>query len=171
MNPDARTAATIIERLLVDYRADLDAVRRHRGELERLLSRWEEVVGQRPLLVVAAVELHAWYNALEACFERVCRTLDRLVPTGPDSHLELVKLASTPLSNVRPAIVPRALFDDLRELMKFRHFFRHAYRVELDPVRLERELRRFASVADQIEQALSGFDAFLSESLEELQRR
>ncbi len=171
MSPDARAAATAIELLRHEVGLDVRAMRKHRAELVELLARWDEVRGQRPLLVVAAVELHAWYTALEAALERAVRTLDGHVPSGPDSHLELLKLASIPRTKVRPALVPAELFGELKELLKFRHFFRHAYRADLDPAKLEREVRRLAAVGDAVETSLEQLDAFLVSSLGELEER
>ena len=55
--------------------------------------------------------------------------------------------------------------------MKFRHFFRHAYRVDIDPARLERNLSNALRLATPIAAALDGFEAFVGASLERLAER
>lgn len=171
MSPDARSASTTLELLRQEFGIDLEAMARHAAELDKLLATWEQVKVQRPLLIVAAVELHAWYTAFEAAIERVARTLDRSVPAGAESHFALLRQASLALPEVRPALIPRGVFAELHELLKFRHFFRHAYRVELDPARVEQQARRLGAITTEVERSLRAFDDFVAASLLELKKR
>lgn len=84
---------------------------------------------------LAAVRLHRYYTAIETVLERIERAF-AAVPTGADWHAELLEGAALHLPDVRPAILPPAVVGELRELLKFRRFFRHAYAVELDATRL-----------------------------------
>ena len=62
---------------------------------------------------------------------------------------------------MRPQVLPRELQRDLVELLDFRHFFRRAYGVNLDPGRLRGNLDRMIRVDPLASAALDLFDAFL----------
>ena len=89
----------------------------------------------RDKTIVLAVNLHAYYTALETALERIARLLDESVPAGPTWHVYLVSQMSTEIPSVRPAVLPGGAGAELHELRKFRHFFRSAYVLELDPAR------------------------------------
>lgn len=50
-------------------------------------------------------------------------------------------------------------------LTRLRHFFRHAYGVALDPVKVERELERAERMAAPIDRALSEVDEYLADAV------
>ena len=66
------------------------------------------------------------------------------------------------VEGVRPAVLSGATAGALRRLLGFRHFFRHAYAVDLDGARLE-ELRQVAVSSRAIVLSdLKRFDATLA---------
>jgi hypothetical protein len=83
-----------------------------------------------------AFEIERWYTAVESLFVRILRTLEGEVPTGPAHHRELLRVASLAVEPLRPALIPPTAEGDLRELLGFRHFARHAYDVEPEPARM-----------------------------------
>ncbi|MEQ1912487.1 MAG: hypothetical protein ABMA15_26950 [Vicinamibacterales bacterium] len=97
-------------------------------------------------LAQAAVALHHAYGAVESALLRVARALEGDPPDGPDWHQALLMSMSLQIEGVRPAVLSAQTVTNLRHLLSFRHFFRHAYSVDLDPLRLE-ELRRIALTA------------------------
>jgi hypothetical protein len=68
------------------------------------------------------------------------------------------------LPGVRPAVLSRASVDALRRLLGFRHFFRHAYAVELDPVQLDALRREALALAPRLVSELDRLDVFLAEA-------
>lgn len=115
----------------------------------------------RGLLAILALDLHRWYSALESIVERIERVFSTL-PTGPEWHAELLTGATLEIPEIRPAILPAATLDELRELMKFRHFLRHAYAVELDRSRLDRLTVTLANVGVPVSEAILHFERFLA---------
>jgi hypothetical protein len=113
-------------------------------------------------LALAAVALHGWYTGLESILERIARQLDREVPEGDRWHRELLAQASAEIPRVRPPVLPREVVPELRELLSFRHFFRHAYGIVLDPVRIDANLVRLARIEPAVGAALDWFNAFLA---------
>lgn len=98
----------------------------------------------------AAVTLHAWYTGVETLIERCLRQLDGDVPVGADSHRRMLDAALLEVPRLRPALVPPTVSRGLSDLLAFRHFFRNAYAVELDPARLEENLVRLREVAARL---------------------
>jgi hypothetical protein len=83
-----------------------------------------------------AFEIERWYTATESLLVRILRALDGDVPMGPAHHREVLRVAALAVEPLRPALVPPAAEHDLRELLGFRHFARHAYDVEPEPARM-----------------------------------
>jgi hypothetical protein len=79
-------------------------------------------------VALTATYVHRYYTALESTLQRIERTF-AAEPSGGDWHLELLRGATLDLPGVRPPVLPAALLGDLREMLRFRHFFRHAYAV------------------------------------------
>ncbi len=165
MSPEAVAAAATLARLNGELNADRSAMGARADEVRELLADWGQRSSDRAQLALAAVALHAWYTALETLLERVARTIDRTVPGGNRSHAELLSQMMVEIPGVRPAVLKRACESSLIALLSFRHFFRHAYAVELDPLRLEAELRRVDSIEPKISQSLAEFEAFLNAAI------
>ncbi|MBN2576775.1 MAG: hypothetical protein JXP73_19585 [Deltaproteobacteria bacterium] len=118
----------------------------------------------RASLAEAAVALHHAYGAIESALARIARAVDDGLPEGPEWHQALVQVMALAIDSVRPAVVCDKTRELLQRLLGFRHFFRHAYAVELDGVRLE-ELRRHAtSLLPLLRDDLGRFDRFLADA-------
>jgi hypothetical protein len=142
-----RATATRLARLAVEARVDLRALEDRAAEVVGLLNDWARDGSlDRPSLVLVAANLHGWYTGLETLLERVARLLDGEVPGGPAWHVELLSQAAIAVPGVRPAILPPAVLGDLHELRKFRHFFRNAYGLDLDPGRVRIQAESLARV-------------------------
>ena len=125
-----------LARLLAEARPDRDALVRLAGELTAFAPRLAEAPTERPLLAVVAVDLHDYYTALETLFERTARLLDGDVPKGPDWHRDLLVQMAADLPPVRGPVIAAVDRPWLESLRGFRHFFRHAYAVQLEAHRL-----------------------------------
>lgn len=64
---------------------------------------------------------------------------------------------------VRPTIVDPMALIDLRELLSFRHFFRHGYQVQLDAARLAALRDRAVRVRPLVVKSLERLDGWLRE--------
>jgi hypothetical protein len=145
---------------------------RLRAEIESDLaafdSRVDELVLLPPLAAAplataaqAAVALHHAYGAIEGALVRVSRALDDDMPVGPESHQALLHAMTLDIQGVRPAILEPATAAALRRLLGFRHFFRHAYAVSLDPLQLEQ--LRAVDVRPRVREDFARFDGVLGE--------
>jgi hypothetical protein len=168
MSPEALTA----QRLRV-LRADLEPDRAALGLLAARLARVTGAEGSswppEARAATIAVTLHGYYGAAESLMTRVARVLDGGMPEGPEWHRELLDRMSGPLEAVRPALLSPESRAALRRLLGFRHFFRHAYAVDLDDAelgghaaaviaahaRLDAEVRAFVDHLRAMEAALA----------------
>lgn len=139
--------------LVEDELRALARVAERMGEVLKTLS---DEPNQFELRGIAAY-LHEFYTGVESILDRIATWLDEEIPRGEAWHGELLNQMASEREGVRPAILDDSLRACLREYLKFRHFFRHAYGHELSWVkmrplavgmedalaRLERRLREF----------------------------
>jgi hypothetical protein len=150
-----------LQRLRAEIASDLEAFRSRVDELGALPSL---ASAGRPQLAEAAVALHHAYGAVEAALSRIARAIDDGLPEGPDWHQSLLQVMTLAVQSVRPPVLSKNALDLLQRLLAFRHFFRHAYAIELDGLRLE-ELRRHAIALEPFLSAdLERFDKFLGDA-------
>ena len=107
---------------------------------------------------------------LASAADGVTLELDRSVPSGDRWHQSLLSLAFTEVPRVRPPLLSATLETELVALLAFRHFFRHAYGVELDPTRLRSECDRLLGSSAQINADLDRFDTFIAAAIDEAAR-
>jgi len=165
MAPEERGSIALLARLRSEIAGDRGALTRCLRKLEQAEARLQAGTDDVFALEVAAVALHGWYTGLEAISERVARQLDGLAPTGDRWHRDLISQCSTEVPGVRPALLPPELLPDFHALLSFRHFFRHAYGVELDATRVRAEAARLWAIIDGVDHALDAFDAFLGATI------
>ena len=121
-----------LSRLLVEVRQERAAL----AGAVAVIARYREGLKgapEPPDLSVIAVELHRYFTAAETLFERIAREVDGALPQGLEWHRELVDQMAADLPPVRGAVIDESQRLWLHQLRAFRHFFRHAYAVTLDP--------------------------------------
>lgn len=84
----------------------------------------------------AAFEINRVYNILEKAFERLCQTFENHLDKGASYHDTLIERMTLELKGIRPRLLPADAVRGVRELKGFRHLFRHAYDLDLDPDRV-----------------------------------
>jgi uncharacterized protein YutE (UPF0331/DUF86 family) len=104
-------------------------------QIERVLEAFPQ---DRPYADLSALELagvstllHNFYNGIENVLKQVVQTQGLLVPDGPSWHRDLVNLA------VSNELILASTSDALKPYLAFRHFFVHAYAIDLEAERLE----------------------------------
>lgn len=161
MFPEARP----IIRLRAELARDLASARTHVRALathRAALLPGPDAPPDAVLQSFAALTLHNFYTALESAFERIARTLDGDVPTGPASHRALLDGMALALPTIRPAVLSLATQGPLGEFLGFRHFVRHAYAVAWRPERLAELADLAATSLGAIEADFAAFDGFLA---------
>jgi hypothetical protein len=169
MSPEQRASLAELARLRAEIASDRAAMHRCEEDIGSVLGMWNVQMPGRPHLALAAVALHGWYGGLESILERVARALDGTVPSGDAWHRDLLSQTMVEVPSLRPAVLDRDLLPELVGLLEFRHFFRHAYGVDLDPVKLRQNLERARAITSGVEQLLERFDRFLEQAMRSLE--
>lgn len=148
--PDLVAAAAALD-------GDLAAATAHADTAREFAAR----LGERGADTVVAASLHHYYTAVEALTERAMRAFGHSLPGGPRWHSELLELAATSIPGTRPALLGPESLRGLRELLAFRHFFRHAYAVDWDHDRLRRNVAVMNEVSEPLAADVGRFVATL----------
>jgi hypothetical protein len=117
-------------------------------------------------LEAAAFELHRLYNVAEKAFERVCEAFENHFEKRGDYHERLLERMALELPGIRPALLDRTTRVAWRDLKAFRHLFRHAYDIELDPDRMRPLIGRAGELAAAWPGRIEEFAGIVSQALE-----
>jgi hypothetical protein len=120
--------------LINSIRRDLAAIATIYAELDRHPLTTET---NQDTLIVMAYHLHNLYSAFETIFLNIAAVFENSVDELDRWHIQLLERMQLEVMPLRPAVIDEAAYDALDELRRFRHLFRHAYRVKLDPLRLQ----------------------------------
>jgi hypothetical protein len=161
---DERATAALLARLRGEIASDRVLLVRCRADAHLARTLLAASPADPAALALAAVGLHGWYTGVETILERVARLLDREVPQGDRWHRELLAQAMVAVPGVRPPIVSPELTHDLVELLTFRHFFRHAYGIVLEPARIGSLLQVVLRAEPLVAAAFDAFDGFLADA-------
>lgn len=162
MSPDER-ASRVIAELVSEIRRDLEALEGAHTRVVGELGRVPPGGPSQPQLAFFALHLDRAYSASEAAFLRIARSIDRDAPGGPGWHASLLRQMLEPVPGLRPAVLRAGTAARLEELLRFRHFLRHAYNVDLDWARVRRLLDALPATVDHVRDDLGGFASYLTE--------
>lgn len=112
-------------------------------------------------LIVTAYRLHNLYNACENIFLNIARTFENTLDEKAGWHRQLLQRMLLDLSPLRPAVLDRSSYEKLDELRRFRHLFRAAYGIELDPRRLALVQEKALELRSLLRQQVEAFLGFV----------
>ena len=142
---------------------------RIRADLETLDKLWNHLdAAETPAegtaeetLIAIGYRLHNLYTAAESIFHNIARAFGNQIEDRSTWHAELLERMRLDLMPVRPAVIDDVSYDKLHELRRFRHLFRAAYGVELDPERLTLVLKKALALRAIFPRQVEEFLAFL----------
>jgi hypothetical protein len=92
------------------------------------------------------------------------------VPAGNTWHVDLLAQMRVEIPGLRPCVVPGATITELHELRKFRHFFRNAYVLNLDPAQVRERAEALLRISQPVVDGLGGLRAHIAAAIAELAR-
>jgi uncharacterized protein YutE (UPF0331/DUF86 family) len=144
--------------LVNSIRRDLEAIEGIYHQLERYPLTEET---NEDDLIVIAYHLHNLYNAFENIFRTISTTFEDSAGDDEQWHAQLLRHMQLDLMPLRPAVIDDKMVDALDELRRFRHLFRHAYTVKLDPQRLALVLQKARILRTLYQTQMERFITFL----------
>ena len=108
-----------------------------------------------------AGHLQAFYTGCESLIVRALEKFDGLPPTGPDSHVRVLQQSILDIPGLRPAILNTKTAAALHPYRAFRHFFRHAYGVDLAWARMAAKVENARGVFRRFKEDIHTFTDFL----------
>jgi hypothetical protein len=147
----------LIRTLKADIVADLQTI----AELYAALHTYPEAPANPEQAIVVAYYLHNLYCTFESIFQRVAEVFENQVTDRPSWHAGLLHCMTLDVEDIRPHLVGPVAFDCLDELRRFRHLFRSAYRLHLDPERLALVQRKARALETVYRADMDRFLAFL----------
>lgn len=86
-----------------------------------------------------ATLLHNFYNGIEKILKHIVQAKNQIIPEGSSWHKDLLNLAAA------HEIISENIKNRLGEYLAFRHFFSHAYALEIYPKKWNHSSRRHCS--------------------------
>ena len=127
---------------MVDYKLRVEA---EYEAISKVLSSFPNVslsqINELELAGVAAL-LHNFYNGIENIIKQMFQLNKLSLPQGSSWHKELLVIA------LREKIISQEIGNKLRQFLAFRHFFSHAYALDLHPEKMEPLVKAAPKVFD-----------------------
>ena len=139
------------------------SVRHFSGALE-LAKEGEFRLPDRDGYRAAMAFLHAMqsgHGSAEAALLRILAILNEKAPSGEDWQQVLIERCSRPVPGNRPAILPKAVAEDLHETRRFRHRAMHVYD-DFNPDRVGPSLEAVSLLVTTLPEAIKAFKTRIS---------
>jgi len=146
--------------LINSIRRDMDVIATIYNELDQHSLQADT---DNDTLIVIAYHLHNLYNAFENIFQNIAAVFENSVDDATRWHSQLLERMQLNVMPLRSAVIDAAAYDALDELRRFRHLFRHAYSLQLDPLRLQLVMTKAISLKVVYVSQLERFLDFLQD--------
>ncbi|HJX53970.1 MAG TPA: hypothetical protein VJ801_14485 [Polyangia bacterium] len=161
-NPVTLKLRALLEKLTLD----LAAAEGRAAEVAGVLSTSRGHDPDRGGVAITAVALDHYYTSIESSLEAIRRVFDSMAPAGADWHRALLASVSTG-TTTRPSVLSPETSSDLKDLLAFRHFLRHAYATDLEWKRMCDVAAALGNTHRQVKGDLEAFRGYVARCLAE----
>lgn len=163
-NPVSLKLRALLEKLTLD----LAAAQRRVAEVASVLGTATSPGLDRGGVAIVAVALDHYYTSIESSLEMIGHVFDSMTPTGADWHRALLLSVSTG-TTTRPAVLSPETASDLKDLLAFRHFLRHAYAADLEWNRMCDVAAALGNTHRRVKSDLEAFCGYVARCLAEVE--
>ncbi len=111
--------------------------------------------------ILAGYYLHNLYNAFENICLNVSKAFENQIDDRGQWHAILLRRMTLDVEGLRPKLLSDEVYQCLDELRRFRHVFRNAYTIELDPQRVAIVIAQAQRLRNSYPPDIKRFKAFL----------
>lgn len=116
-------------------------------------------------LVESAFYVNQIYSAFENSFKNIVRTFENNIEQDY-WHKSFLERISLDIQGIRPALISEENFRCLNELRAFRHFFHHAYGIDIDKEKFKIVADKVYHIKDLFSEEAKQFFVFLDKLME-----
>lgn len=135
-------------------------------KLNKLFAKFEKAYntfltsGEYSKLVESAFYVNQLYTGFENIFKNIARTFENAIEED-GWHKSLLERMNLDIQDIRPAVISEESFNCLNELRVFRHFFRHAYDVDINREKFKIVADRAITANHLFHKDINNFISFL----------
>jgi len=116
---------------------------------------------------VFALKSQQLYTAMEDLLKSIAGTFENNISDFSRYHLELLKVMSSDIPGIRPALLNDQSYSILDRLRSFRHFIRHGYDYDLDKDELILLQNKLNVSFDSVISDVNDFELFINKLVNE----
>ncbi|MBC6473165.1 MAG: hypothetical protein GDA48_10385 [Hormoscilla sp. GM102CHS1] len=147
-----KNALTILQ---TDIQGQMDLIDKIFAKLE------ERAIGLTPdepaIMESVAYQIHNLYNAVEDLLKIVAAHFENQITDTARWHSALLQRMTQDIPGIRPRLLSESSYLNLNNLRGFRHFFRHAYGVNIDYEQLAMNLDKARLLDPSLTQDVENF--------------
>ncbi|MBC6422836.1 MAG: hypothetical protein GDA43_17860 [Hormoscilla sp. SP5CHS1] len=147
-----KNALTILQ---TDIQGQMDLIDKIFAKLE------ERAIGLTPdepaIMESVAYQIHNLYNAVEDLLKIVAAHFENQITDTARWHSVLLQRMTQDIPGIRPRLLSESSYLNLNNLRGFRHFFRHAYGVNIDYEQLAMNLDKARLLDPSLTQDVENF--------------
>jgi uncharacterized protein YutE (UPF0331/DUF86 family) len=141
--------------LKVDITAQMELIT---NTYNRLDARAKQLNDENPVyLESVAYQIHNLYNAIEDLLKIIANHFENNISNTSQWHSLLLQRMKQEIPSIRPALLSEQTFSILNGLRGFRHFFRHAYGVDIEYEQLKINLDKSLRLLSLLEEDINRF--------------